>query len=100
AEGNGEVKAKDAHRGPWDTQEEAQQANPRNEHLKLFTVADPQGTRSYTWARAFNDAIANGARARGRTATCAKAPGQAQLAAMLSALSPEDRAALLAQFQE
>jgi hypothetical protein len=66
---------------------------------KLFELRDAQGQVRYTWAPGRSDVMVRAARAAGYVANeLGKAATPAKAAAMLAALSPEDRAALIAQY--
>jgi hypothetical protein len=89
-----------AHRGPFSTPEEAQAFKPESEHFKLYQVTDPQGTVRYTWANGNNSALANVVLAAGWSFSVLGTVSKDKVAGMLAQLTPEERAALLAQYQE
>jgi hypothetical protein len=65
---------------------------------RLYSVTSPDGSVVFTWAAGNGSALIAAARALGfQTAVHAKMPTRDKVAGMLSQLSPEDRAALLAQ---
>jgi hypothetical protein len=88
----------DVNRGPFASAEQARAAKPDNPHYQLLRVTGPEGPSVFFWARGHADALAAQARVLGYRASLAgKPPDKAKLAAQLAELSPEDRAALLAQ---
>jgi hypothetical protein len=88
------------HRGPFGTPEEAQAFKPESEHFRLFRVVGPDGQARFTWAQGHDSAIGNVVRPLGWKAGVVGAVNKERLAGMLSQLTPEERAALLGQFQE
>jgi hypothetical protein len=88
-------------RGPFSTLEQARQADPHDERLRIFTVTSPDGRVSFWWADGAGTAVQRAARHDGYKArTAGKAPSRDELAAQLAVLSAEDRAALLAALAE
>jgi hypothetical protein len=87
--------------GPFKTLAEAQAGNPHDKRLRLFSVAGWPGEMMplYVWTDGGHSAVWIVARSRGvRVMGADKVPSADALAAMLSQLSAEDRAAVLAQF--
>src|SRR4051794_20516423 len=94
AEGTKKVSTK----GPFATLDEARADKPESDKTKLFTVTAPDGSVSYAWSDGVHGAIRCVAKAHGYTASLTdKVVNKSQLAAGLAALSPEERAELLAQ---
>lgn len=87
-------------RGPFASQEEANQHKPTTGKYQLFKVTDPTGKVSFCWANVHGGAIQLAARAAGwKVASAGKVADKSKVADMLAGLSAEDRAALLAQYQ-
>jgi hypothetical protein len=83
----------------FETREQALAAKPEDNGMKLYAVANPEG-ETLGWAYAKWGATATLAVVRklGWKATSeGKAPTKEKVAGLLSQLSPEDRAALLAE---
>jgi hypothetical protein len=80
------------------TAEEARAAGPVLASQTLFQVVEADGTTTYTWARHISQAVMTLALARGWKAAAVGADPRSKAAALLATLSPEDRAALVAQF--
>jgi hypothetical protein len=87
-------------RATYGSVEEANEARPtRRPKWRLFTVTDPTGATRYTWCpykelAVFRVALSDGY----RVADPGRAPSKDKVAELLAAMSPEDRAALLAQY--
>jgi hypothetical protein len=89
-----------AHRGMFETRELADAARPQSSKLKVFSVTSPDG-KTTRWTCSDNNdmALAAAARADGYTSAVAGKPvSREEGASVLSRMSPEDRAALIAQF--
>src|SRR5262249_13139499 len=98
SETSNEAREVPAHRAMFDTLAEAEAAKPAGTKLKVFAVTHAIVTR-WTCAATAKMAMANAAKADGYTAQLAGKPvSKENLAAGLAALSPEDRAALIAQY--
>jgi hypothetical protein len=93
-------KAKEAASVIYPTAEEAIAGKPEGgPKVSLFHVTDPAGKSHFTWAFMPDIALARVARSAGWSAAeHGKAPSAAKLAATLRLLSPQERAALLAEF--
>jgi hypothetical protein len=93
-------KAKEAAAVIYPTAEEAISGKPEGgPRLFLIHVTDPAGKSYFTWAGWPDTALARVARSAGwSTVGHGKAPSAQKLAATLRLLSPQERAALLAEF--
>ena len=93
-------KAKEAASVIYPTAEEAIAGKPQGgPKASLFHVTDPAGKSHFTWAFMPDIALARVARTAGWSAVeYGKAPNPEKLAATLRLLSPQERAALLAEF--
>jgi hypothetical protein len=96
--GNGTAKNHKADRRVFASEEEARKAGPVLATQKLFAM-QAEGTTVYCWGRGAWQAYMSVAESRGWKVTRTDKPvSRDALAAGLAALSPEERAALLAQF--
>jgi hypothetical protein len=87
-----------ASRKPFDSVEAAQAAKPQSEKLRMYRVTDPDGTIRFTWADGGWGAVVNVTRGLGfKASRMDRIPNKNEVAGMVAQLSPEDRAALLAQ---
>lgn len=85
------------HRQAFNSLAEASACKPDSDKLRVLQVTDPAGVVKFTWANDGNGAILQVARAAGYTAAVAgKAPSREKVATLLSQLSAEDRAILIA----
>jgi YD repeat-containing protein len=84
----------------YDTLEDAQAHRPEGkENWACWQVTDPNGRRRFTWAPYGERVAWNVLEAdRWSILDTANAPTKVEVEAMLAALSPADRAALLAQY--
>jgi hypothetical protein len=82
------------------TAEEARAAKPeKHPKWKVWKVAGPNGAERYLWADGVGHALRQIALADGYAAACLdKQVNKATLAAGLAALTPEERAILIAQY--
>jgi hypothetical protein len=88
-----------AKRGPFATQEQATTSGKPDDKSKLFTVTVPGEAATFVWARDHGHALVLLARAKGWSSGMAGKPvNKDQLVAGLAALSPEDRAVLIAAY--
>lgn len=86
-------------KGPFTTPEEAEAVRPACKAYQLFTVTGPDGATCLAWARDIPRACAVMAQAHGYTAVRhGKTVAKADVAAALAKMTPEERAAILAQF--
>jgi hypothetical protein len=86
----------------FDTAEEARANRPEEKHPKwrLWAVQGPDGATRYAWAPGADAAFKFVCGAAGWKAQCLdrKPANPAMVAGLLASLTPEDRAALLAQY--
>jgi hypothetical protein len=74
-------------------------ANKTDAKYQLFQVSAPGKDAVWVWAKWHQQAVFSAAKAAGYKATTeGKAPDKAKVADMMSRLSDEDRAALIAQY--
>jgi hypothetical protein len=100
AEKEARKKAREAAAVIYPTADEAIAGKPQGgPKASLFHVTDPAGKSHFTWAFMPDIALARVARSAGWSAAeHGKAPNPEKLAATLRLLSPQERAALLAEF--
>jgi len=79
--------------------DDARKLTPPSDRFKIFVVTSPEGKKFYTWSDGYVGALNNVCREYGWTTTTTDKPvTKDSLAAGLASLTPEDRAALIAQF--
>jgi len=87
------------HNGPHATLEAANAANPNDKRLRLFRVCWPGEQPCFCWTDGNDRAVAMVAKSKGASVgRNDKIPTSEAVSAMLTALTPETRAAILAQF--
>jgi hypothetical protein len=85
----------------FDSEEDARGAKPeKHPKWKVWEVSGPNGQPRYVWADGIGHALRQVATADGYTARCLdrKPMNPALVAGVLAALSPEERAAVLAPY--
>jgi hypothetical protein len=81
------------------TLDEAKAAKPADKpKWHLFAVTDPAGKTSYCWSGSADTVLARVVREAGWQVHRANGASKEKAAEMLARLSPEDRAALIAQY--
>jgi hypothetical protein len=101
ANGHGLTPAQKTDRRTFASAEEARAGGPQEgcERWRVWSVSGPGGAPVYLWASNFSMSMVRGGQALGITAVCLDKPvNKEAVAAGLAAMSPEERAALLAQF--
>jgi hypothetical protein len=94
---NGKVRK--VERPIYGSAQEARERPHANSKWRVFQITTPDGGALYTWAGDLVTAIYNVALAAGyKASSLEQAPSKDKLAASLAALSPEDRAALIALY--